>query len=241
MTSNTSVSLAEAAATHTSPNIGACGPSGPYWRNWPQTVVGGRKKRAFDIVVSGVAIVILSPILLLIALLVRARDNGPAIYRQQRVGLGGRPFWCLKFRSMSLDADARLAAHLASSPAAAREWRLNRKLRNDPRITVIGKVLRKTSLDELPQLFNIFRGEMSLIGPRPVVTAELEQYGLARVHYLRTRPGLTGLWQVSGRSYTSYRQRVELDRSYVNKWSFLRDLAILLRTIPALVFRSGAL
>lgn len=211
------------------------------WGGWPHTVVGGRSKRLLDIAVASLAITALSPLLLLLALLVRRADNGPALYGQIRVGVGGRTFRCLKFRSMIIDSDARLADHLSSNPAAAREWKLNRKLRDDPRVTGIGKFLRKTSLDELPQLFNVVRGEMSLVGPRPVVPSELDHYGLARVHYLRARPGLTGLWQVSGRSHTSYKQRVEFDRIYVNRWSLWRDIAILLKTVPVLLLRSGAM
>lgn len=211
------------------------------WEGWPKQAVGGRAKRVFDVVVASFAIVLLSPFLLLLALLVRRQDNGPALYSQTRVGIGGKPFKCFKFRSMIVDSDARLATHLAGNPLAAREWALNRKLRDDPRITSVGKFLRKTSLDELPQLFNVLRGDMSLVGPRPVVLPELEQYGLARVHYLRARPGLTGLWQVSGRSHTSYKQRIEFDRLYVSRWSLLRDIGILLRTIPVLLFRSGAM
>jgi exopolysaccharide production protein ExoY len=211
------------------------------WAGWPRSAVGGRAKRAFDIVGSVLAIIALSPILALLALLIRAHDKGPAVYRQERIGLGGRTFRCLKFRSMVVNGDAILATHLAAHPAAAREWALNQKLRDDPRITPIGRFLRKTSLDELPQLFNILRGDMSLVGPRPVVQDELEKYGLAKVHYLRARPGLTGLWQVSGRSHTSYRHRVEFDRTYVNRWSFLRDISILLKTLPSLLFRSGAM
>ncbi|MDP3740475.1 MAG: sugar transferase [Hyphomonadaceae bacterium] len=216
-------------------------PAATVWREWPQTVIGGAPKRTFDIAVAVMAILLLSPILILLTILIKLNDKGPALYRQERVGLGGKTFRCLKFRSMVTDADARLAVHLGSNPAAAREWALNRKLRNDPRITSVGKFLRKSSLDELPQLFNILRGEMSLVGPRPVVAAELEHYQLARVHYLRARPGLTGLWQVSGRSDTSYRKRVELDRTYVLKWTFIRDISILLHTLPALLLRSGAM
>ena len=209
--------------------------------DWPKSAVGGHAKRVFDLVVTMIALVLMSPVMALIALIIRAQDGGPALYSQERVGLGGRMFRCLKFRSMVPDGDATLAAHLSANPAAAREWALNRKLRDDPRITPIGTFLRKTSLDELPQLFNVLRGEMSLVGPRPVVAAELARYDLAKVHYLRSRPGLTGLWQISGRSHTSYRQRIEFDRTYVNRWNFFWDISIIARTIPALLFRSGAM
>ncbi len=216
-------------------------PEAPTAAHWPTSAVGGTAKRVFDLLAAVVVLTLLSPALALIALLIRAHDGGPALYRQERIGLGGRTFKCLKFRSMVMDGDTQLASHLAANPAAAREWALNRKLRSDPRITPIGSFLRKTSLDELPQLFNIVRGEMSLVGPRPVVAAELARYDLARVHYMRSRPGLTGLWQVSGRSHTSYRQRVEFDRTYVNRWNFFWDISIIVRTIPALLFRSGAM
>jgi lipopolysaccharide/colanic/teichoic acid biosynthesis glycosyltransferase len=141
---------------------------------------------------------------------------------------------------MAVDAEQQLQRCLASDQEAAREWRLTRKLRRDPRITRIGRFLRKTSLDELPQLLNILRGEMSVVGPRPVTRAEIARYGLDRVYYFSARPGLTGLWQVSGRSDVLYTQRVLLDRRYVREWSFLRDLAIIGLTIPALVSAHGA-
>lgn len=175
-----------------------------------------------------------------IAFLIR-RDGGPALFRHPRVGLGGVTFSCFKFRSMVIDADARLARLLASDPVAAAEWETRRKLPRDPRITRIGAFLRRTSLDELPQLLNVLRGEMSLVGPRPVVREELDQhYGPATEAYCRTRPGLTGLWQVSGRSDTTYAERVQLDTRYVNEWSLALDLWILLRTIPAVLQRRGA-
>lgn len=202
--------------------------------------LGGLSKRMLDVILASVAIIFLMPLLVIIALIVRMYDGGPALYRQERVGLGGRTFGCLKFRSMRVDSEKLLQAHLAASPAAAQEWALNQKLHEDPRITPVGRFLRKSSLDELPQLFNILRGDMSLVGPRPVVPSELERYQLAKADYLRARPGLTGLWQISGRSLTTYERRVELDRHYVGNWHFRGDVAIILRTIPALLFRGGA-
>lgn len=202
--------------------------------------LGGLSKRMLDVALASVAIIFLMPLLVIIALIVRMYDGGPTLYCQERVGLGGRAFGCLKFRSMRVNSESLLRSHLAASPAAAQEWALNQKLHDDPRVTPVGMFLRKSSLDELPQLFNILRGDMSLVGPRPVVPSELERYHLAKADYLRTRPGLTGLWQISGRSLTTYERRIELDRHYVSNWHFWGDVAIILRTIPALLFRGGA-
>ena len=197
-------------------------------------------KRALDIAGAGALLVMSLPVFVILALLVRA-DGGPAFYAHQRVGRGGRRFGCLKFRSMVTDGDARLEALLASDPAARAEWEATRKLRNDPRITWVGRFLRASSLDELPQLLNVLRGEMSLVGPRPVIAAELTaHYGAAAEHYLSVRPGITGLWQVSGRSSTSYDTRVALDVRYATNPSLLADLRILLRTPAAVLLRRGA-
>jgi len=188
-------------------------------------------KRALDIIGAGVGLVLLAPFFLIVALLVRA----------DRVGRGGKLFGCLKFRSMVIDSQARLEALLASDPAARAEWEATRKLKNDPRITRIGRFLRSTSLDELPQLINVLRGEMSLVGPRPVQEAEIDRYyGASAAHYMAVRPGITGLWQVSGRSETSYESRVALDVSYVSRPSLLADISILLRTPVAVLSRRGA-
>jgi Undecaprenyl-phosphate galactose phosphotransferase WbaP len=197
-------------------------------------------KRALDVIGAGLGLVLLSPFFLVVALLVRA-DGGPAFFAHQRVGRGGKLFGCLKFRSMVIDSQARLEALLASDPAARAEWEATRKLKNDPRITRIGRFLRSTSLDELPQLINVLRGEMSLVGPRPVQEAEIDRYyGASAAHYMAVRPGITGLWQVSGRSETSYESRVALDVSYVSRPSMLADLSILLRTPVAVLSRRGA-
>ena len=197
-------------------------------------------KRALDIIGAGLGLVLLSPFFLIVALMVRA-DGGPAFFAHQRVGRGGKLFGCLKFRSMVIDSQARLEALLASDPAARAEWEATRKLKNDPRITPIGRFLRSTSLDELPQLINVLRGEMSLVGPRPVQEAEIDRYyGASAAHYMAVRPGITGLWQVSGRSETSYESRVALDVAYVSRPSLLADLSILLRTPVAVVSRRGA-
>lgn len=197
-------------------------------------------KRALDVIGAGLGLVLLAPFFLVVALLVRA-DGGPAFFAHQRVGRGGKLFGCLKFRSMVIDSQARLEALLASDPAARAEWEATRKLKNDPRITRIGRFLRSTSLDELPQLINVLRGEMSLVGPRPVQEAEIDRYyGASAAHYMAVRPGITGLWQVSGRSETSYESRVALDVSYVSRPSMLADLSILLRTPVAVMSRRGA-
>lgn len=197
-------------------------------------------KRAMDIAIAGGALLLALPFFLLLIALVRA-DGGPAFFAHQRVGRFGRLFGCLKFRSMVTDSQARLDALLAACPQARAEWEATRKLKNDPRVTKIGAFLRATSLDELPQLLNVLRGEMSIVGPRPVVQSELDRfYGAAAAHYLTVRPGITGLWQVSGRSDTSYDQRVALDVAYVSQPSLLADLRILVKTPVAVLSRRGA-
>jgi len=197
-------------------------------------------KRALDIIGAGVGLLLLAPFFLIVALMVRA-DGGPAFFAHQRVGRGGKLFGCLKFRSMVIDSQARLETLLANDPTARAEWEATRKLKNDPRITPIGRFLRSTSLDELPQLINVLRGEMSLVGPRPVQEAEIDRYyGASAAHYIAVRPGITGLWQVSGRSETSYESRVALDVSYVSRPSLLADISILLRTPVAVLSRRGA-
>jgi exopolysaccharide production protein ExoY len=204
--------------------------------------LGYAVKRGLDILGAGTLLLLILPVTLVIALIVR-RDGGPILFRHTRVGLGGRRFPCLKFRSMVLDADKRLAELLAADPAAAEEWATRRKLPRDPRITRIGRFLRRTSLDELPQLLNVLRGEMSLVGPRPVVPEELDLHysPAAASAYCEMRPGITGLWQISGRSDTTYAERVTLDTRYVRGWSVLLDVKILLKTIPAVLNRRGAI
>ncbi|MEI6158986.1 MAG: sugar transferase [Roseococcus sp.] len=197
-------------------------------------------KRAMDVLIAGAMMVALAPIFVILALIVRA-DGGSAFFAHRRVGRDGESFGCLKFRSMVMDSQARLEALLASDPAARAEWDATRKLKNDPRVTKIGRFLRATSLDELPQLLNVLRGEMSLVGPRPVIQSELDRfYGAAAMHYMSVRPGITGLWQVSGRSDTSYAQRVALDMAYVTSFSVWQDIRILLRTPVAVLSRRGA-
>ncbi len=196
-------------------------------------------KRAFDVLVSGGALALLSPLMLGVAWLVR-RDGGRAFYGHARIGKDGRVFSCLKFRSMIHDSDAVLARHLAENAQARAEWAADHKLKEDPRITPLGHFLRRTSLDELPQLVNVLRGEMSLVGPRPIVLGEVPKYDHDIAHYYRVRPGITGLWQVSGRNDVTYEQRVQMDSWYVRNWSLWHDIAIVCKTIPALMNRSGA-
>ena len=197
-------------------------------------------KRGLDVGVAVTALFLLLPLLLLIALIVWAGDGKPPIYRHTRLGRDGRRFDCLKFRSMVVDGDAVLSAHLSANPQARAEWAASHKLSHDPRITPIGQVLRKTSLDELPQLWNVLRGEMSLVGPRPIVPAEVARYGRAFATCFAVPPGVTGLWQVSGRSDTTYAERVALDLDYATRWSLRRDLVIMLRTIPAVLAQRGS-
>ncbi|CAB3758903.1 hypothetical protein LMG29542_03462 [Paraburkholderia humisilvae] len=196
-------------------------------------------KRGFDVVVGIALLIALSPVLAVIALAVR-RDGGPIVFGHVRVGLNGRRFRCLKFRSMVVNADQVLKHLLETDPQARAEWEREFKLKHDVRVTAIGRFLRRTSLDELPQLWNVVRGDMSLVGPRPVIDQELERYGADVDYYLMTKPGITGLWQVSGRSDTDYETRVSLDVAYVKNWSLARDITILFKTFKVVVYGSGA-
>jgi undecaprenyl-phosphate galactose phosphotransferase len=200
---------------------------------------GNRRKRSFDVVGSLALLALFGPLLLLIAVVVRF-DGGPALFGHRRIGAAGTSFRCWKFRSMVLDAEAVLAQTLATDAQARAEWDKDFKLRNDPRVTPLGNFLRKSSLDELPQLFNVLKGEMSLVGPRPIVAAEVERYGQAMEEYRACKPGITGLWQVSGRNDVDYAERVELDRRYAWSWSLKGDLVILVRTLGVVARRSGA-
>lgn len=202
--------------------------------------LGGVSKRSLDIVIALTALILFSPIFLMIAVLVKATDGGKIFYGHRRIGHNGQSFRCLKFRTMVENGDKVLADYLKNNPEAYEEWRTTRKLQHDPRITIVGTVLRKLSLDELPQLFNILRGEMSIVGPRPVVEDELEMYQANASYYLQTRPGLTGLWQVSGRNDVSYESRVAMDTHYVQNWSLLTDMLIILRTVPAVCLSRGS-
>ena len=196
-------------------------------------------KRLFDIIASIAIIILLSPVLLYISRQVK-KDGGPAIYGHERIGKDGKPFKCLKFRPMVTNSKDVLNELLQNDPEAKREWDTTFKLKNDPRITKIGAVLRRTSLDELPQLFNVLKGEMSLVGPRPIITAELERYNEEVDYYLLSKPGMTGLWQVSGRSDVDYETRVYLDAWYVKNWSMWNDIAILFKTVGVVLKKDGA-
>lgn len=196
-------------------------------------------KRLFDIAGSIAIIIILSPVLIYISQKVK-KDGGPAIYGHERIGKDGKSFKCLKFRSMVINSKEVLDNLLENDLAAKREWDATFKLKNDPRITKIGGFLRRTSLDELPQLFNVLKGEMSLVGPRPIITAELERYNDEVDYYLLSKPGMTGLWQVSGRSDVDYETRVYLDAWYVKNWSMWNDIAILFKTIGVVLKKDGA-
>jgi Undecaprenyl-phosphate galactose phosphotransferase WbaP len=196
-------------------------------------------KRTVDCIGSLVLIIIFSPILAIIALLIR-RDGGSSIYKQERIGYGGKTFKCYKFRSMVMNSKQRLEEVLATDPKAREEWENDFKLKNDPRITAIGNFLRKTSLDELPQLFNVLQGDMSLVGPRPVVPDELPRYGALTQKYLSARPGMTGLWQVSGRNDVTYRERVSLDCYYIENWKLHTDFVLMLKTVTVIFHGKGA-
>jgi lipopolysaccharide/colanic/teichoic acid biosynthesis glycosyltransferase len=193
-----------------------------------------------DVAIVLLALLFFLPLMLVIAAIVYATDPGPILFAHRRLGKGGRHFHCLKFRSMAVNAEALLAELLASNPAARAEWARDHKLKNDPRITAVGGFLRRSSLDELPQLFNVLRGEMSLVGPRPIVDAEVLRYGRYFAHYCSVRPGITGLWQVSGRNNVSYRRRVAFDVAYSRSRSALFDAKILAMTVPSVMLARGS-
>jgi lipopolysaccharide/colanic/teichoic acid biosynthesis glycosyltransferase len=195
--------------------------------------------RAFDIVVALFAITLFLPLALVIAVLIAADGPGPVIFRQRRVGRHGTMFPCLKFRTMVVDAQARLDRLLDESEDARLEWERDQKLRRDPRITGIGAVLRKTSLDELPQLLNVLAGHMSIVGPRPIIHSEIDRYGTRFAAYCSVRPGLTGLWQISGRNDVSYEMRVRLDSLYARRRSLGLNVAICFKTVPAMLTSRG--
>ena len=199
-----------------------------------------RVKRVLDLLVCTCALPVALPLGGLIALLIRMDSKGAALYTQQRIGKNGKPFTLYKFRTMTQNADAELEIYLKNNPALADEWKRTQKLQNDPRVTKIGHLLRKTSLDELPQLINVFKGEMSLVGPRPIVEDEIERYGKVFKEYCEMDPGLTGLWQISGRSDTTYARRLACDHKYANNWSLWLDIKILAKTIPTALKGFGA-
>ena len=201
---------------------------------------GGVGKRTFDVVVASVMLFFALPAIFFIAVIMFSTDRGPILFGHERIGHNGKRFRCLKFRSMVTDSQQALARHLEMFPQARAEWEATQKLRDDPRITPIGRFLRVTSLDELPQLLNVIRGDMSLVGPRPIVQDEVVRYAAEIEAYAATRPGITGLWQVSGRSDVDYDQRVRLDSQYVRDWTFAGDLLILVKTVKVVVLRTGS-
>lgn len=200
----------------------------------------GGESRLLDIALAVSALLVFAPMFLMICLAVRLSGPGPILFRHTRVGRGGRLFSCYKFRTMHPDADRLLSTLLARDPALRAEWAREQKLRHDPRVTWAGRFLRRTSLDELPQLLNVLTGTMSVVGPRPIVPQEVERYGRHIHAYLSIRPGITGLWQVTGRNSTTYRRRVACDVTYARSKSLRHDLSIIARTVPAVLLGRGA-
>jgi Undecaprenyl-phosphate galactose phosphotransferase WbaP len=196
-------------------------------------------KRLFDVVGAAALLALLAPLFAYLSWRIR-QTGGAAIFSHQRVGRYGRAFGCLKFRTMVPDAEIVLRRFLEGDPQARVKWERDFKLKDDPRVTPIGALLRRTSLDELPQLWNVLKGEMSLVGPRPIIEEELQRYGDQVDYYLEARPGITGLWQISGRNDTTYEDRVALDCWYVRNWSLWYDLVILVKTISVVLQRRGA-
>lgn len=209
--------------------------------NWSKARLS-KTKRVMDIALALGMLVFLFPLYVLVAILIKMNDGGPALFKQRRIGVDGKEFYCYKFRTMVLNAEAQLKAVLDSDPTAAAEWRKFKKLKKDPRITNVGHFLRKSSLDELPQLINILKGEMSVIGPRTITRAETPDYGGMSdfTVYCSVRPGVLGLWQLSGRSDTGFEKRVQLDVKYVREWSLWGDIKILFVSVPAVLLGKGA-
>jgi lipopolysaccharide/colanic/teichoic acid biosynthesis glycosyltransferase len=197
-------------------------------------------KRAQDILISLAALIWLAPVMLAIGLAVKVHDGGPMLFFQPRIGYDGDEFLFIKFRTMVLDGEALLERLILTDPRAAREWNEMQKLTHDPRVTLLGGFLRRTSLDELPQLINVLLGHMSIVGPRPILPEQIEDYGSGYKLYCLARPGITGLWQVSGRSETTFRQRAEFDAIYLKTWSFFRDLMLIVRTLDVVFHQRGA-
>lgn len=196
-------------------------------------------KRTFDVLFALICLTFFSPLFVVLYFLI-VRDGGSAFYGHERIGRNGKKFKCWKFRSMAVNSQELLKELLENNEAARQEWEKTFKIINDPRITPIGNFLRKTSLDELPQLLNILKGDMSTVGPRPVTLQELDMYGQYLKYYLNSRPGLTGLWQVSGRSNVDYDTRVKLDTDYIKNWTFIKDILIIFKTLKVVLKKEGA-
>ena len=205
----------------------------------PRLGVAERLRRCADRIIAALLVIAFSPLMLACAWLIR-KDGGPATFAHYRVGANGRVFRCFKFRTMCIDAERLLREILDQDAELRDEWQRNFKLVNDPRVTAVGRFLRRSSRDELPQLFNVLRGDMGLVGPRPITLTELRMYGPARWQYLSVLPGMTGLWQVSGRNRVSYERRVQLDDEYVRNRSIWLDGWILARTVLVVLTRDGA-
>jgi Undecaprenyl-phosphate galactose phosphotransferase WbaP len=197
-------------------------------------------KRAGDLLLTALAMPVLLPILLVLGILVKLTSPGPIFFSHRRICKNGAFFSMWKFRTMCVNSSEVLERYLAAHPEARAEWNQTHKLQDDPRVTKIGRLMRRLSLDELPQIWNVITGRMSLVGPRPIVAAEVEKYGECFQCYTRVKPGVTGLWQVSGRSKLSYDARVKLDCEYVTRWSLVRDLKILVLTVKSVVNQEGA-
>lgn len=214
------------------------------FENLAQNVKSSKKyhllKRFFDIIFSLGVMLLFSPFFVGIAIFIRLSSKGKAIYVQPRLGRGGRPFNCFKFRTMHLDADDKLLEILKSNSDLEAEWKKNQKLKIDPRTFPFGRWLRRTSLDELPQFWNVLKGDLSVVGPRPYMISQREEIGPLASKILSVRPGITGLWQTSGRSRTTFRERVALDAKYLDKYSFAFDLILIFKTIPQLLFSKDA-
>lgn len=204
-----------------------------------QTATGKALKYMTDKIGAFFALLLLSPVFLVLILRVK-KDGGPAFYAQERIGKNGKPFKCWKFRSMIVNSDEALEKYLAENPEAAAEYARDFKLKEDPRVTPVGHLLRKTSLDEIPQFYNVLKGEMSLVGPRPIVQKETHYYQDKLSYYMAVKPGVTGLWQVSGRNDISYQQRVSMDVWYVENWSLWNDIVIFFETVYVVLARKGA-
>jgi lipopolysaccharide/colanic/teichoic acid biosynthesis glycosyltransferase len=197
-------------------------------------------QRAFDVVLAALILAACAPVMMLTALAIYLEDGGPIFYVQPRVGRYGRTFGCLKFRSMAPDAETRIEAVLSACAQAQAQWAINRKLTRDPRVTRVGRVIRRRSLDELPQLINVLKGDMSVVGPRPIMLDERKLYGRRLGLYTQARPGITGLWQVSGRGDASFRSRIAMDTVYLRARRLRLDLKILARTVPAVMWGRGS-
>jgi exopolysaccharide production protein ExoY len=197
-------------------------------------------KRSLDLFIAIGSLPIVLPVGLMVALLVKATSRGPVFYKHLRIGKGGHPFYLWKFRTMEHNSEQLFLGHLARNAEARQEWKRFRKLRFDPRVTKVGMFLRRTNLDELPQIINVICGEMSTVGPRPIVDEEMGLYGAGAVLYEAVLPGITGIWQVSGRGCLPFERRVALDVEYVSTWSFHRDLRVLFKTLSAVWTCRGA-